>query len=190
MQVATEQGRCVDVRWHRRKDGSRVYMTGVLKGLRDEEGTLLGYSKVFLDDTARRRGPTMICSSLPMWPATTCRSPCGRCPALPTFSQAALQRETRRGGSELPGIQIDASKRMGVLISDYSPFHNWSTQRAGGRSGFIWTMRRVLRRQNKRAFLERAFKAGRAIKRHGGSISISLTACPTVARNASKLDSF
>ena len=96
MQVATEQGRCVDVRWHRRKDGSRVYMTGVLKGLRDEEGTLLGYSKVFLDDTARRRGPTMICSSLPMWPATTCRSPCGRCPALPTFSGGATTRNSTR----------------------------------------------------------------------------------------------
>lgn len=55
MQTAAEQGRCVDVRWHQRKDGTRVYMTGTLRALRDEEGTLLGYSKTFLDDTARKQ---------------------------------------------------------------------------------------------------------------------------------------
>jgi PAS domain S-box-containing protein len=54
MQTAAEQGRCVDIRWHRRKDGTRVYMTGVLRGLRDENGKLIGYSKIFLDDTARK----------------------------------------------------------------------------------------------------------------------------------------
>lgn len=52
--TAAEQGRCVDLRWHRRKDGTRVYMTGVLKALHDEQGDLIGFSKVFLDDTARK----------------------------------------------------------------------------------------------------------------------------------------
>ncbi len=55
MQVAAEQGRCVDVRWHVKKGGQRVYMTGILRGLRDEKGTLIGYSKVFLDDTPRKQ---------------------------------------------------------------------------------------------------------------------------------------
>jgi PAS domain S-box-containing protein len=55
MQVAAEQGRCVDVRWHVKKGGQRVYMTGILRGLRDEKGRLIGYSKVFLDDTPRKQ---------------------------------------------------------------------------------------------------------------------------------------
>jgi PAS domain S-box-containing protein len=55
LRTAEEQGRCVDLRWHKRKDGSPVYMTGVLKALRGEDGSLIGYSKVFLDDTARKQ---------------------------------------------------------------------------------------------------------------------------------------
>src|SRR5947209_16455610 len=46
MKAAAEQGRCVDVRWHRRNDGTLVYMTGVLKALHGEGGELIGYSKV------------------------------------------------------------------------------------------------------------------------------------------------
>ncbi len=28
MRTAADDGRCVDIRWHRRKDGARVFMTG------------------------------------------------------------------------------------------------------------------------------------------------------------------
>jgi PAS domain S-box-containing protein len=54
MTYAAKNGRSVDVRWHRRKDGSRSYMTGVLKALLDEQGQMIGYSKICLDDTARK----------------------------------------------------------------------------------------------------------------------------------------
>jgi two-component system, chemotaxis family, CheB/CheR fusion protein len=63
MQAAAENGRCVDVRWHQRKDGTRVYMTGVLRGLRDEAGNLIGFSKVFLDDTAKKQLEDMLTRS-------------------------------------------------------------------------------------------------------------------------------
>lgn len=55
MEAVVQQGRCNHTRWHRRKDGTRVYMTGVLRALCDENGTLIGYSKVFMDDTAREQ---------------------------------------------------------------------------------------------------------------------------------------
>ena len=54
MRTAAKDRRCVDVRWHQKKDGTRVYMTGVLRGLR-EDGKLIGFSKVFLDDTPRKQ---------------------------------------------------------------------------------------------------------------------------------------
>jgi PAS domain S-box-containing protein len=54
LQVATEQGRAEDERWHVRKDGSRFWASGVMISLR-EDGKLLGYAKVVRDFTERRR---------------------------------------------------------------------------------------------------------------------------------------
>jgi PAS domain S-box-containing protein len=54
LQVATEQGRAEDERWHVRKDGSRFWASGVMISLR-ENGTLRGYAKVVRDFTERRR---------------------------------------------------------------------------------------------------------------------------------------
>ncbi|MGH9631380.1 MAG: sensor histidine kinase [Bryobacteraceae bacterium] len=55
MAGAEEKGRTSDIRWHLRKDGSRVFMVGILKCLRDDDGELLGFTKVIIDDTARKR---------------------------------------------------------------------------------------------------------------------------------------
>ena len=33
------------------RTASRAFMTGVLKALRDEQGEMIGYSKICLDDT-------------------------------------------------------------------------------------------------------------------------------------------
>src|SRR5437867_1236212 len=54
MQQAAEQGRTEDERWHVRKDGSRFWASGVLTGLRTEDGTLRGYVKILRDLTARK----------------------------------------------------------------------------------------------------------------------------------------
>jgi PAS domain S-box-containing protein len=54
LQVATEQGRAEDERWHLRKDGSRFWASGVMVSLR-ENGNLRGYAKVVRDFTERRR---------------------------------------------------------------------------------------------------------------------------------------
>ena len=54
LRTATEQGRAEDERWHRRKDGSRFWASGLLVSLR-EDGVLRGYVKVVRDLTERRR---------------------------------------------------------------------------------------------------------------------------------------
>lgn len=43
-----------NIRWHRRKDGSRLYKHGTLRALRSEDGTFLGYCKVVSDETRRK----------------------------------------------------------------------------------------------------------------------------------------
>ena len=54
LQVATQQGRAEDERWHMRKDGTRFWASGVMISLR-QDGTLRGYAKVVRDFTERRR---------------------------------------------------------------------------------------------------------------------------------------
>jgi two-component system cell cycle sensor histidine kinase/response regulator CckA len=54
LQMAREQGRSEDERWHVRKDGSRFWASGVMIALR-QNGNLRGYAKVVRDFTERRR---------------------------------------------------------------------------------------------------------------------------------------
>lgn len=52
MTRAAEMGRATDRRWHLRKDGGRFFADGVMVGLRDQNGGLQGYAKIFRDATA------------------------------------------------------------------------------------------------------------------------------------------
>ncbi|HEY0792644.1 MAG TPA: ATP-binding protein [Chthoniobacterales bacterium] len=52
---AAETGRAEDERWHRRKDGSRLYLSGVTTAVRDDQGQLLGFVKMARDLTERQR---------------------------------------------------------------------------------------------------------------------------------------
>jgi two-component system CheB/CheR fusion protein len=52
MRQARERGRAVDERWHRRKDGSTVFVSGIMAPMR--LGRLKGYAKIARDMTAKR----------------------------------------------------------------------------------------------------------------------------------------
>ncbi len=54
IETARRTGRAEDERWHKRKDGSRFFASGVLTQLRDEEANLLGFAKIMRDITARK----------------------------------------------------------------------------------------------------------------------------------------
>jgi len=47
MDTARTQGRAADIRWHLRKDGSRIFVDGVLNSWHDADGKLVGFGKVF-----------------------------------------------------------------------------------------------------------------------------------------------
>jgi PAS domain S-box-containing protein len=55
LQKARTEGRAEDERWHMRKDGSRFWASGFVRSMLDEEGNLLGFSKVARDLTERKR---------------------------------------------------------------------------------------------------------------------------------------
>jgi PAS domain S-box-containing protein len=55
LHVATLEGRFEDEGWCLRKDGSRFWANVVITALRDNSGTLIGFSKITRDLTERRR---------------------------------------------------------------------------------------------------------------------------------------
>ncbi len=50
--TAIAEGRATDERWHLRKDGSRLWGSGVMMAMRDGPGAALGLVKIFRDQTA------------------------------------------------------------------------------------------------------------------------------------------
>lgn len=54
IEVAARDGVASDRRWHMRKDGSRVWVDGVMRRLVDENGILRGFAKIARDATERR----------------------------------------------------------------------------------------------------------------------------------------
>jgi len=55
LEKARTEGRAEDERWHMRKDGSRFWASGFVRPALDEEGNLLGFSKVARDLTEHKR---------------------------------------------------------------------------------------------------------------------------------------
>ena len=52
---AESTGRADDERWHLRADGSKFFASGMVTAVRDDSGTLLGYTKVARDITESKR---------------------------------------------------------------------------------------------------------------------------------------
>ncbi len=55
LEVALDEGRGEDERWHVRKDGSRFWASGFVRPIWDEAGNLRGFVKVARDVTERKR---------------------------------------------------------------------------------------------------------------------------------------
>jgi PAS domain S-box-containing protein len=54
LRAAESYGKCEDDRWHVRKDGIRIWASGVVTALRDETGRLVGFCKILRDRTDLR----------------------------------------------------------------------------------------------------------------------------------------
>jgi PAS domain S-box-containing protein len=60
LETAAREGRLEDEGWRVRKDGTRFWANVVITALRNERGTLLGFTKVTRDLTARRRAEEVL----------------------------------------------------------------------------------------------------------------------------------
>jgi two-component system cell cycle sensor histidine kinase/response regulator CckA len=60
LKSAIETGRAQDSRWHIRKDASRFWANGVMVGLRDDAGNLVGMAKIIKDDTDLKQSEELL----------------------------------------------------------------------------------------------------------------------------------
>ena len=54
--TAATRGHSSDERWHLRKDGSRFFASGVMSPIRDADGNVCGFTKVWRDMTESTPG--------------------------------------------------------------------------------------------------------------------------------------
>lgn len=54
LDTARSAGQALDERWHLRADGSRFWASGIMLALRDDDGNVVGFSKIVRDRTALR----------------------------------------------------------------------------------------------------------------------------------------
>lgn len=54
MDMAAGKSFSSDIRWHLRKDGTTIFGQGCMTALRDASGTLLGFAKIFSDETQNK----------------------------------------------------------------------------------------------------------------------------------------
>ena len=55
MRLAQETGSATDIRWHRHKNGTEFFANGLMNAVRDDQGVLIGYTKILSDETARKQ---------------------------------------------------------------------------------------------------------------------------------------
>jgi two-component system CheB/CheR fusion protein len=55
LETARVSGCALDERWHLRKDGTRIFVSGAMRAIREESGDLRGFTKVARDITERKR---------------------------------------------------------------------------------------------------------------------------------------
>ena len=65
LEKAAAEGRAEDERWHQRRDGSRFWGSGIMAGIRDDAGALIGFGKIMRDRTAQRQLEEELRASLP-----------------------------------------------------------------------------------------------------------------------------
>lgn len=54
LEIAMREGSANDRRWHMRKDGTRIWVDGIMRRLADDQGNLRGFAKIARDATEQR----------------------------------------------------------------------------------------------------------------------------------------
>ncbi|MFL6416867.1 MAG: sensor histidine kinase [Bryobacteraceae bacterium] len=124
IEAARDQGRAANIRWHRRKDGTRIYLRGTLNALRDSNGTLLGFSKIVVDDTARKNLEDALTQSnadLQQFAFSASHDLQEPLRTISIYAQVLQQRFEGKFDAQTEKIlvsMVESTERMATLIAD------------------------------------------------------------------------
>jgi hypothetical protein len=109
--LAATQGRASNERWHARKDGTRVYCSGMVRPLRNPRGALVGFVKVMRDLTVQKQSEEALRQ---------------RNDELERFNQAAVGRELRMRElkEEINSLAARLGEPLRYVINGESPARN------------------------------------------------------------------
>jgi PAS domain S-box-containing protein len=124
MKIAAEKGVSADVRWHVRKDGSELFGNGCMTALRDDAGALVGYSKIFSDETKSKQLQDSLTESnaaLEQFAYVASHDLQEPLRTIISFSEILVRRYRSQLDSEawtILDLIMQGAKRMNALIQD------------------------------------------------------------------------
>ena len=124
MELARQQGRASDIRWHRRKDGTELFANGVMSAVYDEAGTVIGFTKLIADETSRKQLEDSLIesnSALEHFAYGASHDLQEPLRTIGSYAELLVKRhasELSETGSEWLGLIVKAVTRMNVLIQD------------------------------------------------------------------------
>jgi PAS domain S-box-containing protein len=124
LEAARERGRATDERWHMRKDGSRLFLSGILSPLRDAAGLIVGYVKIARDLTERKQWEEALQRSHDELDARVAERTRELERANATLDQQLLERRqaedrVRRLLNRLMTVQEDERRRIARNLHDH-----------------------------------------------------------------------
>lgn len=124
MNMAIEKGVSSDIRWHLRRDGSTVFGQGCMTALRDSSGALLGFAKIFSDETENKKLQDSLTESNSALEQFAYIASHDLQEPLRTISSFAEVLNRRYGsqldeeGQRVVGLITSGVKRMNALVQD------------------------------------------------------------------------
>lgn len=135
MNLAAEKGFSADIRWHVRKDGSSIFGQGCMTALWDTSGNLLGFAKIFSDETENKKLQDSLTESnaaLEQFAYVASHDLQEPLRTISSYSDLLMRRyrnQLDEEGRQVVNLIAEGAKRMSALVHDLLTYARVQTER-------------------------------------------------------------